>query len=190
MFLKIFRRIKIELARRVGPVMIYGFNSADGNKVKHTRYGSTTYFQGKEKIKMGDHVYIAQHCFIDGSQGLSIGDGCQICSFVSLLTHSSHISIRLYGKQYSSPDMKGYVKGSTNIGAYTFVGPYATIMPGSNIGKGSIVSAYAYVNGDFPDFAVIAGNPAKVVGDTRQIDAPYLKDHPELQAYYNEWAES
>lgn len=188
MFLKILRRIKIGLVRRVGPVMIYGFKNPDGQKMKRTRYGSTTYFQGIENIQMGDHVYIAHHCFIDGSQGLVIGEGCQICSFASVLTHSSHISIRLYGAHYGSPDMTGYIKGSTSIGAYTFVGPYATIMPGSRIGKGSIVSAYAYVNGEFPDFSVIAGNPAKVVGDTRDTDAPFLKDHPELQTYYNAWA--
>jgi len=188
MFLKILRRIKIGLARRVGPVMIYGFKNADGQKMKRTRYGSTTYFQGKEKIEMGDHVYIAQHCFIDGSQGLSIGEGCQICSFASILTHSSHISIRLYGKHYGGSDMAGYVKGSTRIGAYTFVGPYATIMPGSQIGKGCIVSAYAYVNGNFPEFSVIAGNPAKVVGDTRKIDEPYLQQFPELIDYYNSWS--
>src|SRR5690606_18523388 len=126
MFLKILRRIKIELARKVGPVMIYGFKNHDGQTMKRTRYGSTTYFQGLNNIQMGDHVYIAQYCFIDGSQGLIIEDGCQICSFASVLTHSSHISIRLYGRHYDNPEMKGYLKGSTSIGAYTFVGPYAT----------------------------------------------------------------
>lgn len=190
MFLKILRRIKIELARKVGPVMIYGFKNANGQKMKHTRFGSTTYFQGIDNIQMGDHVYIAQHCFIDGSQGLIIGEGCQICSFASVITHSSHISIRLYGNQYGGPNMAGYVKGRIHIGSYTFLGPYSTIMPGSHIGKGCIVSAYTYVKGEFPDFAVIAGNPAKVVGDTRDMDEPFLKDHPELQAYYKNWAES
>ncbi|NEN22556.1 acyltransferase [Cryomorpha ignava] len=188
MFSKIYRRIKIELARRVGPVMVNGYKNPNGEIVKHTRYGSTTYFQGVENTKIGDHVYIAQHCFIDGSRGLKIDEGCQICSFVSILTHSSHLSIRLYGSEYKGSDMKGYVVGATEIGAYTFVGPYVTIMPGSTIGKGSIISAYAYVKGTFQDYAIIAGNPAKVVGDTRELDAPYLEKHPELLTYYNNWS--
>lgn len=188
MIKKIIRRIKIELSRKVGPVMIDGFRNSDGTKVKRTRYGSTTYFQGAENIVLGDHVYIAQHCFIDSSNGLKIGDGCQICSFSSILTHSSHISIRLYGKNYGGNEMKGYDRGSTSIGAYTFVGPYATLMPGTKIGKGSIVAAYSYVKGDFPDYSVIAGNPAKIVGDTRKMDQPFLDENPELQGYYNEWS--
>ncbi len=188
MIKKIIRRLKIELSRKVGPVMIDGFRNSDGRKMKKTRYGSTTYFQGVDKIDIADNVYIAQHCFIDGSNGLTIGEGCQICSFVSILTHSSHISIRLYGKNYGGTEMKGYERGSTTIGDYTFIGPYATLMPGSKIGKGSIVSAYSYVKGYFPDYAVIAGNPAKVVGDTRKMDQPFLEKHPELQTYYDEWS--
>jgi acetyltransferase-like isoleucine patch superfamily enzyme len=84
--------------------------------------------------------------------------------------------------------MKGYIRGSVDIGAYTFIGPHAIIMPDTTIGKGSIVAAFSYVKGNFPDFSIIAGNPAKVVGDTRKIDEQYLKEHPELNEYYTEWA--
>jgi acetyltransferase-like isoleucine patch superfamily enzyme len=61
-------------------------------------------------------------------------------------------------------------------------------MPGTKIGKGSIVAAYSYVRGEFPDFSIIAGNPAQVVGDTRTKDNILLNQHPELQAFYDEWA--
>lgn len=188
MLKKILTRLKIKLSRMVGPVMIYGFRSCDGCIMKKTRYGSTTYFQGIERIKMGDNAYIAHYCFIDGSNGLDIGDGCQICSFTSILTHSSHISIRLYGAHYSGRNMKGYTRGSTVIGSYSFIGPHATLMPGTTIGKGSIVAAYSYVEGAFPNFAIIAGNPATVVGDTRKMDQSYLEENPDLQDFYDEWA--
>lgn len=56
------------------------------------------------------------------------------------------------------------------------------------IGKGSIVSAYSMVKGDFPEFSIIAGNPAKVVGNTRNIDGPFLQANPELRTFYEEWA--
>lgn len=168
--------------------MISGFRRYDGVLLKKARYGSTTVFVGKEKLHIEDHVFINHYCFIDGSNGLRIGEGSQICCWVSLLTHSSHISIRLYGKQYSGAEMKGYVKGSVDIGAYTFVGPHAIIMPDTKIGKGSIVAAFSYVKGDFPDFSILAGNPAKLVGDTRKMDQKFLEEHPELNEYYNEWA--
>jgi acetyltransferase-like isoleucine patch superfamily enzyme len=62
-------------------------------------------------------------------------------------------------------------------------------MPGSSIGKGCIVSAFSYVNGVFPDFSVIAGNPAVVTGDTRTLDQHYLDQHPHLKEFYNQWSQ-
>lgn len=188
MIKKIIRKLKVMISRQVGPVMIYGFKNPSGEVMNRTRYGSTTYFQGLKSIEMGNHVYIAQNCFIDGSNGLEIGEGCQICSFTSIVTHSSHISIRLYGRHYQGADMVAYNKGKVSIGDYTFIGPNSTIMPETRIGKGSIVAAYSYLKGDFPDFSIIAGNPAKIVGDTREIDEPFLLKHPELREFYNEWA--
>ena len=113
----------------------------------------------------------------------------QITNYVSVLTHSSHIAIRLYGKEYTKiKDKQAYSKGSVYIGAYSFIGPHTVIMPGTKIGKGCLVSAFSYVKGEFPDFSIIAGNPAIVVGDTRELDQPYLDSNPELKDYYNVWA--
>ena len=39
----------------------------------------------------------------------------------------------------------------------------------------------------FPDFAVLAGSPAQVVGDTRAADERWLAAHPELLAAYRRW---
>jgi len=80
MISKIIVRFKQILARKVGPVMIAGFRSADGVWRPRSRYSSSTAFQGKEKILMGDMVYIAPFCFIDGSQGLEIEEECKFCS--------------------------------------------------------------------------------------------------------------
>jgi acetyltransferase-like isoleucine patch superfamily enzyme len=60
-------------------------------------------------------------------------------------------------------------------------------MPNTKIGKGSVVAAFSYVKGDFPDFSIIAGNPAKVIGDTRQLDEPYLKENHQLRTFYDKW---
>ena len=185
---RIISNIQNRVLALVKPVMIYGYKGKGGVKLKKTRYGSTTIFQGRDQLHIEDNVFINHYCFIDGSNGLSIGEGCQICSWVSLLTHSSHISIRLYGRHYNGADMKGYIKGNVEIGAYTFVGPHAIVMPNSKIGKGSIITAFSYVKGEFPPFSIISGNPAKVIGDTRKIDKPYLEKYPELNDYYQEWA--
>lgn len=171
------------------PRMIYGYKRHDDVFLKNTRIGSTTTIGNKEKFRIEDNVYIGHYNNIDASNGVSIGEGCQITTFINILTHSSHISIRLYGSQYNVPaQMIGYIRGSVNVGPYTFIGPYSTIMPGTQIGKGSIVAAYSYVQGAFEDFSIIAGNPARVVGDTRKMDEKFLAEYPELSETYNEWA--
>jgi acetyltransferase-like isoleucine patch superfamily enzyme len=57
-------------------------------------------------------------------------------------------------------------------------------MPGTRIGKGCIVQAHSYVQGDFPDFSIIGGSPAKVLGSLEQRDAATLKEYPLLHSTY------
>jgi len=82
----------------------------------------------------------------------------------------------------------GYLQGAVHIGAYAFVGPHSLIEAGSRIGKGAVVCAYAQVRGEVPDFAIVAGQPARVVGDVRTRDAALLAQYPDMQAHYAAWA--
>lgn len=167
--------------------MVYGFKSKDGTNLKLTRISNSTYIEQKDKLELGDRVFIGHHNFIDASNGLVIGEGCQITNFVSIISHSSHNAIRYYGREYRGTKMKGYVRGEVSLGKYTFVGPHVTIMPNTTIGKGCIVSSHSYVQGDFPDFSIIAGNPAKIIGDTREKDSEFFIKNPELKNNYDEW---
>lgn len=61
------------------------------------------------------------------------------------------------------------VSGSCNIGEGAFVGTNATILPRLSIGRWATVGAGSVITRDVPDFAVVAGNPAKVI---RFIEPP------------------
>lgn len=187
-FERIQGRIALLLSGFYRPRMKLGFKRGDGRYLSKTRISTSVFIDSREKLNIEENVFIGHFNFIDASNGLTISEGCQITNYVSIITHSSHISIRLYGKHYQNfSSHVGYVTGSVFIGKYTFIGPHSTIMPGTEIGKGCIVSAYSYVSGKFPDFSIIAGNPASIVGDTRQIDKHYLEKYPELENFYNEW---
>lgn len=56
------------------------------------------------------------------------------------------------------------LKGDTTVGHDVWFGFQSTIMPGVTIGHGAIVAAKAVVTKDVPPFAMVAGNPARVVG--------------------------
>jgi acetyltransferase-like isoleucine patch superfamily enzyme len=55
------------------------------------------------------------------------------------------------------------------IGERCFIGPHSTIEAGATLC--ALVAAYSRVRGAHPDFAMLAGSPARVVGDTRQTNA-------------------
>ena len=171
------------------PRMIVGYKRYDGVFLPRTRISNTVNIVRPEKLNISDNVYIGHHSILECSHGLTIGEGCQISAYVMLTSHSSHNSIRLYGNNYiGTTSPIGYVTGEIKIGKYTYLGAHAVIMPGTQIGKGSLVAAYSLVKGEFPDFAIIAGNPAVLVGDTRKNDQLTLAKYPELQQYYDGWA--
>ena len=71
-------------------------------------------------------------------------------------------------------------------GKYVFVGVGAKILYGTIIGDGALVSPGSIVRGDVETFAIVAGDPAEVIGDTRDLDSEYLQD-PQLKGWYDEW---
>lgn len=186
---RLWQPLKLLLSRAVGPRMVGGYIRGDGEFLPDTRFSNSSVVFAREKLVVGDHVFVGHFSVMDATYGLTIGEGCQIGFFTGIFTHSSHAAIRLYGRAYvTTAEKKAYYTAPVSIGPYTFVGAHATVLPGTRIGKGCIVSAYSLVGGEFPDFAIIAGNPAKAVGDTRRADAGLLARHPELRPHYEAWA--
>lgn len=170
--------------------MVFGEQDRAGQSLPHTRIASSTCIEGEAGLELADHVFIGQFNFLDATAGLRIGEGVQITNFVSIVTHSSHRSIRLLGRAYASHqgEVPGYVRAPIEIGAFSFIGPHSVVEAGSRIGKGVVVCSHARVRGEVPDFAIVAGSPAAVIGDVRTGDARLLAQHPELAPHYAAWA--
>jgi virginiamycin A acetyltransferase len=54
-------------------------------------------------------------------------------------------------------------RGDTVIGHDVWIGMEALILPGVRIGHGAVIGARSVVTRDVPDYAVVAGNPARIV---------------------------
>jgi acetyltransferase-like isoleucine patch superfamily enzyme len=163
---------------------------SQGRVLPHTRISPSTCIEHEERLVLADHVYIGPFNWIEASGGVTIDEGVQVTSHVVIVTHSSHRSMRLLGRAYAAwqGPMPGWIAGAVHIGAYTFVGPHSLIEAGTRLGRGTLVCAGSFVRGSFPDFAVLAGRPAQVVGDTRQADATLLERYPQLRALREAWA--
>lgn len=164
-----------------------GIESSGSLTSSNTRISNVTHISNPANVKTGDHVFIGHFNYIDGFDKVEIGTGCQITNYVSILTHSSHNAIRMYGDKYDfywGTKMKGLEWGPVKIGDYSFIGAHSVIMPGTIIGKGCIVSAYSFVEGTFEDYSILRGQPAKVIGNTRNIDEKLLEEFPEMKEFY------
>lgn len=177
--LNILRR---RIYRLIRPKIVRTSIAPNGALVKNFRMSTSTFVDYPQNLEIANNVYIGHFNYIEASGGIKIGKGVQITNYVNITTHSSHNSLRIYGEAYQNySDHIGYVKGSIEIGDYTFIGPFSLIMPDSKIGSNCIVSAYSFVKGVFPDNSIIRGIPAKVVGSTLDIDQSFYEQNPWLK---------
>lgn len=171
------------------PYMVYGFTSKYNKKfLKNTRLSSSTVINSPQNLNIANNVWVWHHSILDASQGISIGNGCQIGAFVGIFSHSSHIAIRLMGEKYLETGIKdrvGYVNEKVEIGEYVFIGTSAIIYPGAKIGNGCIILSGSHVKGTIPNFSVVAGNPAKIITTIDNIDRLYLKNKIVQENYFD-----
>jgi len=171
------------------PFMVYGhYNYVQKKFQKRTRISSSAKLVNKSKINISDNVWIGHYCIIDGIGGVEIGEGVHLASHTCIYTHSSQDSIRLLGKKYIEfePENRlGYIIEPVKIGKYSFIGTSSVILPGSVLGKGVIVGAGSVVKGEFTDFSILAGNPAKIVGNTKERDKKFFGEEIVKQCYYD-----
>lgn len=105
-----------------------------------------------DKIKIGKNVFINSNTLFMARGGITIEDDVQIAANVQLLTNNHDP----YERQILICKPILIKKGA-------WIGAGATIMPGICVGAHSIVGASSVVTHDVPDYAVVVGNPAKVI---------------------------
>jgi acetyltransferase-like isoleucine patch superfamily enzyme len=110
------------------------------------------------EVRMGKKCWVGPFTILDGLNGtLTIGDFVDIGSGTHVYTHNT-VERALTG--HRAP----LFGNSTSIGNCCFIAPQVTIAAGTRIGNHCFVAAGSYVEGTFPDYSFIQGNPAKIVG--------------------------
>ncbi|MFH1868824.1 MAG: acyltransferase [Candidatus Omnitrophota bacterium] len=113
------------------------------------------------KICIGANTTIGYHTFIFASESITIGEDCLIAPFVYIVDSDHGISKT--GKINEQPNTTAPVR----IGDDVWVASGAKILKGVTIGKGAVIAANAVVTGDVPEYTIIGGIPAKVIGERR-----------------------
>jgi UDP-2-acetamido-3-amino-2,3-dideoxy-glucuronate N-acetyltransferase len=128
-----------------------------------------------EDTKIGAFVEIQKNAFIGARCKISshtfICEGVHIEDEVFVghgVMFTNDRAPRATNPDGSLQDESDWAVEETRIKRQASIGSNATIISGVTIGQGALVGAGAVVSRDVPDYAIVAGVPARVVGDTRQ----------------------
>lgn len=114
-------------------------------------------FGSGSRISIGDHS--------------GIGIDAQLSGEITLGNHvmmGPEVMIYTYGHRHDALQIPMVEQGNTEsrpvvIGNDVWIGARAIILPGVHIGDGSIVGAGSVVTKDVPPYAVVGGNPARLI---------------------------
>ena len=141
-------------------VNLYGCQIGDG-----TRIGSFVEIQKNALI--GKNCKISSHSFI--CEGVEIEDEVFIGHGVKFINDLYPYATTPEGTLQGEADWKVL---RTLVRARASIGTNATILPNLSIGRGAMIGAAALVAADVPDYAIVAGAPARVIGDVREKEKP------------------
>jgi UDP-2-acetamido-3-amino-2,3-dideoxy-glucuronate N-acetyltransferase len=143
-----------------GLVNLYGCQIGEG-----TRIG--TFVEIQKNALIGKNCKISSHSFI--CEGVEIEDEVFIGHGVKFINDLYPHATTAEGNLQGEADWKVL---RTVVRARASIGTNATILPNLSIGRGAMIGAAALVVADVPDHAIVAGVPARVIGDVREREKP------------------
>ena len=123
-----------------------------------------------KSLKVGKYTYghSADTFHINNNdQKVEIGRYCSIAEAVKIFGGGEHdyniVSTFPFKTIFQKQKTDASTKGKTIIGNDVWIGYHATVLSGVNIGNGAIVGAMSVVTKDVPPYAIVAGNPARII---------------------------
>jgi UDP-2-acetamido-3-amino-2,3-dideoxy-glucuronate N-acetyltransferase len=140
-------------------VNLYGCRIGDGTKI-----GSFVEIQRDAVI--GNNCKISSHTFI--CSGVTIEDGVFVGHGVMFTNDLYPSAVNPDGSLQTEQD---WTMVPTRVKKWSSLGSGATLLAGITIGEGALVAAGAVVTKDVPDYMIVAGVPARIIGDVRERKA-------------------
>ena len=109
-----------------------------------------------ENVSIGDDVYLAYGCWIQGAGGVELNDEIMLGPY-SILATSNHTK-KDNSYRFGSPRL-----GPITMGKGSWTGSHVTVLAGVEIGKGAAIAANSVVSKNVPDAVVVGGVPAKTI---------------------------
>ncbi len=117
----------------------------------------------QKNARIGARCKISSHSFV--CEGVDVGDEVFIGHGVMFTNDKFPRATNVEGSVQAEAD---WVLEKTIVKRRASIGSGATILCGLTIGEGALVAAGAVVTKDVPDYALVAGVPARIIGDVRE----------------------
>jgi acetyltransferase-like isoleucine patch superfamily enzyme len=140
-------------------VNLYGCSIGDRTKVG-------AFVEIQQGVTVGRHCKVSSYSFL--CSGVTIGDGVFIGHGVMFVNDQYPSAVNLDGSLQTERD---WIMLETRVKPRASLGSNATILGGVTVGEGALVGAGAVVTRDVPDYAIVAGVPARVIGDVRDSNS-------------------
>ena len=134
-------------------------------------------------MKMNKNVRLFEGIHVRNAKGITLGDGCSVGTRVLLDGRKGLIVGKsvvfgyeciIWTLNHDYNDVNFITKGGpVTIGDYAWICSRSIILPGITIGEGAVVASGAIVTKDVPPYAIVAGVPAKVVGERERKNYDY-----------------
>ncbi|MDH7487326.1 MAG: acyltransferase [Anaerolineae bacterium] len=138
-------------------VNLYGCSIGDNTKIG-------AFVEIQKGVRIGCHCKISSHTFI--CSGVTIEDGVFVGHGVMFINDIYPRAVNPDGSLQTEEDWEMV---TTLVKERASIGSNATIMGGVTIGEQAMVGAGAVVTRDVPPFAIVAGVPARIIGDVRDV---------------------
>lgn len=150
---KIFQWISIQLNKIKLKQIKFDFK---GENVQISKQYNFIY---PENISLGNNVYLGPKCNISAFGKVNISDGVIIGPHCTIYSANHNYSENIKSIPY---DSKLIIKNVT-IHENVWIGGNTILLPGVEVGEGSIIAAGSVITKSVPPFAIMGGNPAKIL---------------------------
>lgn len=137
-------------------VNLYGCSVGDDSRIG-------AFVEIQKGAVIGARCKISSHTFI--CTGVTIEDEVFVGHGVMFINDIYPGAVNDAGRPQGEADWQVV---ETRIGRGASLGSNCTILGGVRVGTGALVGAGAVVTKDVPDYAIVAGVPARVIGDVRK----------------------
>lgn len=146
-----------------------------GRRGRDVRVARGCTIHGAARIRLGSSVLVGRGCWLSAVDSeITIGDKVMLAPHVALIAGDHNVrelGVHMHDVSRKRPGDDSPITIESDV----WVGYGAIILKGVTVSRGSVIGAGSVVTHDVPPYSIVAGNPAKTIG--QRFSAEDIANH-------------